>query len=257
VLTFLGIGLIVLSLSAFRSVNEASGDSVDQAFLKAVEESNNRLFKLFFLPIDLAVACKEYLTRILFFPYRLVSRGVTKLSETALSFIDYIQTWFLWIFNLPGDFFSTIYNRFGDLYQYLGSLILDRIQMLKTSTTKSPIGRFLQETAKGISGIYFRTRIRWIRVNKMLSDIAIAIEEFGVPYLEMLSRIAEDSARNWKIVRENVGGRWVTTQSWLASMNHWFSEEYNTLNRKICRWGLRIDSMISDLASTIRNMLNT
>jgi hypothetical protein len=257
VLTFLGIGLIVLSLSAFRSANEASSESVDQAFLKAVEESYNRLFKLLCLPVDLAVACKDSFTSILFFPYRLMSRGLTRLSEAARSLIDYIQTCFLWLFNLPGDFFSTIYNRCGDIYQFLGSVILDRILMAKKATTESPIGRFLEETAKEISGISFRTRILWIRVNKKLSEVALAMEELGGPYSEMLSRISEVSTKHRKVASKIVGGGWVAIQSSLAGMSHGFSREYNTLNKKVSRWGIRIDSVINNLASTIRKMRNS
>jgi hypothetical protein len=251
---FLGIGLIVLSLSAFRSANEASGSSVDQAFLRAVEESNTRLFKLFCLPIDLAIACKDSLTSILFFPFRLVSRGFTKLSDSTRSFVDHIQTWFLWLFNLPGDFFSTMYNRFGDLYQYLGSLVLDRIHRAKMVTTNSPLCHYLKEMASVISGTLHRTRISWIRVNKILSDMAIAIEERGVSYLEMLFRIADCSSDNWKEARMSLKAGCAAIQSWLASMDHWLCREYNILNRKISRWEISIDSIINNLTSTIRKM---
>jgi hypothetical protein len=254
-LTFLGIGLIALSLSAFRSANEAPGESVDQAFLKAVEESYNRLFKLLCLPVDLVAACRDSLTSILFFPYRVVSSAVINLSQSTRTLIDYMHTWFLWLFNLPGDFFSTIYDRFGDIYQYLGSLVLDRILMVKT--TNSQISRFLNETAKRMSGLSYRTRMRWIRFNKMLSDVAIAIEGFGVPYLEMLSRLAEDSAQTWTEASKSLGGISTTLHSRLADINHWCSMEYTALNWKISRWGISIESMINTFTSTIRKMCSS
>jgi hypothetical protein len=260
VLTFLGIGLIALSLSAFRSANDASGESVDQAFLRTIEESATRFFKFISLPYDLAMALKEALTNVLLFPFRLLSKGFNKTTEVAQTLVDYIQTWFLWLFNLPGDFFATISARLGDISRYIGSLLLDKVDSVKSASAKSSVGIFFHESTKHASVFLYRTRIRWARVNKSLSGIAVAVEEFGMYYIDAIQRAIDTGLPKWRngwaMASETASDGWAATRSRTANAKDWVSRDYYTANRVLARWALAIEATIEKLSSSIRSLKN-
>jgi hypothetical protein len=260
VLTFLGIGLIALSLSAFRSANDASSESADQAFLRTIEESATRFFKFISLPYDLAMALKEALTDVLLFPFRLLSKGFNKTTEVAQTLVDYIQTWFLWLFNLPGDFFATISSQLEDISRYIASLLLDKVDNIKTALAKSSVGIFIRESTKHASGFLYRTRIRWARMNKSLSDIAVAVEEFGMYYIDAIQRAIDTGlpkCRNlWAMATETASDGWAATRSKTANANDRLSRDYNTANRVLARWALAIEAMIEKLSCRIQSLTN-
>lgn len=257
-LTFLGIGLIALSLSAFRSANSDPGESADQAFLKALEESTTRFFKLLCLPYEFVVACRDALINLFLFPFRLISKGFSRTSEAAQTLIEYVHTWILWLFNLPGDFFSTIYARLGDMTQYFASILLIRFDGAKTTVTKSSVGVFLTESTENVSWFLYRTKIGWFRINKGLSDMAISVEEFGVSHFKTIRRARDNNIRvwrdQWNVTNRNAIEGWVATQSWTVKTKDLITRDYNSLNRALSRWAVSVEAKIERLSTTVRSL---
>lgn len=111
VLAVTGVGLIFVSLSAFRNVAQTPSDAVDRAFLDAVETTTSRLLKFIFLPIDFLVACKDALVGLVLFPFRMVSSGIARASKLGETLFGAVTSWLLWFLHLPFDIFSLFLDR--------------------------------------------------------------------------------------------------------------------------------------------------
>lgn len=112
VLSVLGIGLIFVSIAAFRNVNQIHSDATDRAFVDTVEIYTSRILKLLFFPLDFVTACKDAIVNTFFFPFRVVSSSIS--SAKALKEITKvtIQNWLLWFFGIPWRISSSIREGF-------------------------------------------------------------------------------------------------------------------------------------------------
>ncbi|KAG7340998.1 hypothetical protein IV203_022949 [Nitzschia inconspicua] len=256
-LTFLGIGLIALSVSAFRSANADPGEPADQAFFKTLEELTTRLFKLLCLPYDFVVACKDAMMSILLFPFQLFSKTFTKTRDAVQTLVDYIHTWFLWLFNLPGDFFATMYARFMDLSNHIGSQLWDTFETVQRSVSQSVMVVFCQKTIQKFSDVAYRTKIRWIVLNKQVSNMAIAVEESGTRCIGAIRHAVDNSLPAWKehwhTANQTVTNGWTTTQVWTRNVHGRIHRGYHTANRSLARWSITIETFFVNIATNIRS----
>ncbi|KAG7357786.1 hypothetical protein IV203_014373 [Nitzschia inconspicua] len=256
-LTFLGIGLIALSVSAFRSANADAGESADQAFFKTLEELTTRLFKLLCLPYDFVIACKDAMTSILLFPFRLFSKTFTKTRDAVQTLVDCIHTWLLWLFNLPGDFFATLYARSMDLSYHVGSQLWDTFETVQRSVAQSAMVVFFRKTTQQFSEVAYRTKIRWIVLNKQVSNMAIAIEEFGNRCIDAIRYAVDNSLPAWKehwyTVNQTVTNGWTSTQAWTRNVHGGIHRGYHTANRSLAQWSIAIETFLDNIATSIRS----
>uniref|UniRef100_A0A7S4EH49 Uncharacterized protein n=1 Tax=Pseudo-nitzschia australis TaxID=44445 RepID=A0A7S4EH49_9STRA len=108
ILALTGIGLIFVSVAAFRNVNQTPSDAADRAFLNAIERYTTRMTKLLFFPLDFLVACKDALVGIVLFPFRFVSSGVTRANQFGKGLFGAARHWFLWLIHLPFELLSSL-----------------------------------------------------------------------------------------------------------------------------------------------------
>ncbi|VEU36274.1 unnamed protein product [Pseudo-nitzschia multistriata] len=107
-LALTGVGLIFVSISAFRNLAQTPSDAADRAFLGAIETYTSRLLKVLFLPLDFLVACKDALVAIALFPFRFLSSSAARAGDLGKALLGAVRDWLFWLVHLPFELLSSV-----------------------------------------------------------------------------------------------------------------------------------------------------
>eukprot|EP00536_Pseudo-nitzschia_multiseries_P007866 jgi/Psemu1/287415/fgenesh1_pg.190_\ len=177
-LALTGVGLIFVSIAAFRNVNQNPSDAADRAFLSTIEKYTTRLLKILFLPLDFLVACKDALVSIVLFPFRFVSSSVARANKLGKSLFGALTHWVLWLLNLPLDVLSSFFRGSKHVFNTACTNLVDRLRRLVDSTNDSFHGVVLREIAKVTSVVLEKAKVQWTTLNHTLSHGALSVERF-------------------------------------------------------------------------------
>ena len=216
--------------------------------MKSLEDFSSRLLRLISFPLDFLVACKDAVTNLIMFPFRVVSRGLSETKKAGGSFIDYLHGLFLWLFSLPRNLIYSLLEKFGDTYKQIGSQLFSGVERGATAISTSPVGLFVERSFRRISGWFPRTRIKWTIFNHRLADMAISIENFGIRCYGCWQRVIEEVLpkwkENWAATSRKITERWDDTREWRQNMQYRLSSDYNSLNRALARWAVSLEELM-------------
>lgn len=195
-LTLLGLGLIFVSVTAFRNVNETPSDATDRAFFNAVEKTASQLLKLVFLPLDFLIACKDALVSIILFPFRMISSSTSRAGKLGQKLLGAAQDWFIWLLYLPVQFLSSLLCSSEKILKTSFANLTDQLTILWSVLDFSVVGNLFQRFEFRIPGSVHRAKIQWIILNHQVSDKILLIENFGIRIAqELLARRSTISDR--------------------------------------------------------------
>lgn len=189
VLTLTGIGLIFVSIAAFRNINQTPSDAADRAFFDTVEEVASRLMRIVLLPIDFLVACKDALISLVLFPFRLVSSTISKAGKLGQTLLGAARDWIAWLLYLPAQLLSSLLHRSEVALRKTYTRFSDRFIGLLVLLDESILGVWFHKTEQLIAGSIHRVQFRWTILNHEFSDRILMVQHFGVDIAQKVSEV--------------------------------------------------------------------
>ena len=182
----MGLGLIFVSVTAFRNVNQTPGEAVDRAFFNVVEKITERLVKIFLLPLDFLVACKDALVSILLFPFRMISSGASRAGKLGQTLLESARDWFLWLLYLPAQFLSSLLGGSEQILNTAYANLTDRLNRMWLALDIPIFGILFQKLEVLYSGTLHRLKMEWMFLNHRLSDKMLLAQNFGLQFTQEL-----------------------------------------------------------------------
>lgn len=262
-LTVLGVGLIFVSITAFRNVNRTPSESADRAFLNAVEKTTSRLLKLIFLPVDFLIACKDAMVSIILFPFRIISSGVTRAGKLGQTLLGSTRDWMLWLIYLPAQLLSSLFsgskhiletmytnsieqlNRLGcavlsgskHTFEITYADIIEQLNRVGRVVDMSRVGVFNRELLMlEISGCFHRAKLQWIILNHQVADKFLCLEKSRKTLQEMLTTLAK-----FPTSLQHEGKEYVDK----------LSKGYHSLNQNLADFAIFIEQWIRRMSGTV------
>jgi hypothetical protein len=237
VLTVLGLGLIFVSVAAFRNVNQIPSDAADRAFLNAIEKTISRLLKLVFLPLDFLIACKDALVNIILFPFRMITSSAFRAGKLGQTLLGSARDWFLWLLYLPAQFLSSLLCGSKQIFKTSFANLMDRFNRLGCAVNMTFVGVLFQKWGRQMSGLLHRTKIQWIILNHQVSDNFLWVEEFGKHimggvFYELTK--AQSRVAKFSILLKQEGKKCVCI----------VSKGYHSLNQNLAAFAIFVDEWI-------------
>jgi len=196
-LTLMGLGLIFVSVTAFRNVNQTPGEAVDRAFFNAVEKTAAQLLKIVLLPLDFLIACKDALVSIILFPFRMISSSVSRAGKLGKTLLESAQDWILWLIYLPAQFLSSLLSGSEQILKKAYTNLTDRLSRWWLALDTSIFDTLFLQLGRLFSGPVHRVKMQWIILNHQLSDKILWAENFGF-------QIAQDLLVKFEIALESL-----------------------------------------------------
>ncbi len=182
----MGLGLIFVSVTAFRNVNQTPGEAVDRAFFNAVEKTTSQLLKIVLLPLDFLIACKDALVSMIMFPFRLISASVSRAGQLGKTLLESAQDWILWLIQLPARFLSSLLSGSEQILRKAYTNLTDRLSRWWLALDTSIFDTLFQKLELLLSGPMHRVKMQWIILNHQLSDKILWAENFGFQIMQDL-----------------------------------------------------------------------
>lgn len=253
----LGVGLIFLSIAAFRNANRPPDDAIDKVFLDTLETHTSTFFKILSLPLDLLVACKDAVVAILLLPFRLVSAGLSRSRKVSDDLIDSVHQWLLWLLSFPGTLLSSLLNGSREIVDAIGKGLAGQATRLMSVIDQSFVGGLFRTIGVSVSGVTSRTRIQWIILNRRVSDAALAIENFGMETAAIahatfdgLIGTTSNAISNLRLDVSNVIASMVQEQKVYHEL---ISTKYDSLNKSLEEFAFSLERFFRRLISPFRN----
>ncbi|MGK3742158.1 MAG: hypothetical protein ACI90V_009012 [Bacillariaceae sp.] len=248
VLTLLGVGLIFVSIAAFRNVNQTPNDANDRAFFDTIETYTSRLLKLLFLPLDFVAACKDAIVSIFFFPFRILSSSLSRVGKLGESMIGSIQKWFIWLLYLPTRFLTSIQEGSRTILESSFTYLISQLSRLKYAASTSFVGVFFQKATDQVSGVSNKTKIQWIVLNHRLSDYILFVERFGKQMIEAIQAATNDIFSKLVRVQDDVTKLTTSVQRERKAHVDKLSKGYNSLNQILEDFAFSIEEALRRFA---------
>ena len=249
VLTLLGLGLIFVSVAAFRNVNKTPSDAVDRAFLNAMEKMTSRLLKLVFLPLDFLIACKDALVSIVMFPFKMISSGVSRAGTLGKNLVGFVQEWLLWLLHLPTQFLSSLLSGAKHAFDITYTNMSDRFSsILSRAVEMSSLGGLFQKIGHRLSCALNVTKIRWIVLNKNVSDNIYCVEDFATRMLQEFFEVSNRALDELATLQNDVAK---FTIAWKLEGKAFFatvSKGYQSLNEKLTHLAVSTEAWLRRIA---------
>lgn len=182
----MGLGLIFVSVTAFRNVNQTPGEAVDRAFFNAVEKTTSQLLKIVLLPLDFLITCKDALVSMIMFPFRLISASVSRAGQLGKTLLESAQDWILWLIQLPARFLSSLLSGSEQILRKAYTNLTDRLSRWWFALDTSIFDTLFQKLELLLSGPMHRVKMQWIILNHQLSDKILWAENFGFQIMQDL-----------------------------------------------------------------------
>jgi len=233
-LTVLGLGLIFVSVAAFRNVNQIPSDAADRAFLNAIEKTTSRLLKLVFLPLDFLIACKDALVSIILFPFRMITSSISRAGKLGQTLLGSARDWFLWLLYLPAQFLSSMLFGSKQIFETTCANLMDQLNRLGCAVDMSFVGVLFQKWGREMSNLLHRSKIQWIILNHQVSVKILLVEDFGKQiiggvFYELTK--AQGHVTKFSILLQQEGKEYVGT----------LSKGYHSLNQKLTAFAIFVD----------------
>ena len=244
VLTLLGVGLIFVSIAAFRNVNQTPNDANDRAFFDTIETYTSRLLKLLFLPLDFVAACKDAIVGIFFFPFRILSSSLSWAGKLGESMVASIQKWFIWLLYLPTRFLTSIQEGSRTILWSTFAYIISQLSRVKDVASTSFVGVFFQKATEQVSGVSNKTKIQWIILNHRLSDYILFVERFGKQTIEAIQTATNDLFGKLVRVQDDATKLTALVQRERKAHVDKLSRGYNSLNQILEDFAFSIEDVL-------------
>jgi hypothetical protein len=256
VLSMLGVGLIFMSIAAFRNATRPPDDAIDKVFLDTLESHTSRLFRLLSLPLDFLLACKDVVVAVLLAPFRLASAGLSRVGKLGGTLIESVQQWLLWLLSFPGALLSSLLEGLRGTVEAVGTGLAEQVTTLMSVVDQSFVGVLIRTTAKSLSGVTARTKIRWILLNRRVSATALAIEDSGMQVASVARAIfdgdVEATTKATSNLRSGVSKLMTAIEHEQKTYQGRLSTEYVSLNRSLEKFALSVETLLGRLVSNFR-----
>ena len=276
-LTILGLGLLGISAAAFRTLYQTPSESVDRAFLNAIEKTTSRLLKIIFLPLDFLIACKDAVLNIIFSPFRVISMSVSRVVNVFQALLESAKHLLIWLLNLPaqllssmlsgskqillttfanmtnslnlpGQFLSSLLSGSKSILKVTGAKIMDQFKRLWSAADVPFVGIFLEKLVLQMSSSIHAAKIQWIHLNHRISDNMVEIETFVNCIMQELNK---------KLIGmfEVVMNTHFNSTKYALSIQHggkeyfkMMTKGYNSLNQKLAHFTIVIQDWFRSLS---------
>lgn len=273
VLTLLGLGLIFVSVAAFRNVNETPSDAADRAFFNAVEEATSRLLKLIFLPLDLLIACKDALVSIIFFPFKMISSIASRAEKLGQTLLGSARDWFLWLLYLPAQLLSSLLNDSKQIFNDIWATLMNRFDALGCDSKRifkaawenlmaqfdrlwcavdMPfVAVFFQKLELKMSGSVQRVKIQWIILNFHVSAKILHVEKFAKQIVQEMLRTADEVIDRCSELQGRVTALSIDLQQNGKEYLCILSREYQSLNQRLAAFAIFVEEWIRSVSGIV------
>ena len=169
VLSIVGVGFLVISLTAFRNLY-ASDPSMDNATLAAAIQTSSRFVSnVLSLPSNILRACKNALVSVITFPFRLVGSILRGLGDAGNATVDAINRVFDWLSLLPSRMFSSLVDFFGKGFRSISVAVKEQSQKLFSDLSTSFFIVWYNKVLEFFSNAHSFLRGQWVSLAQVVS----------------------------------------------------------------------------------------
>ena len=248
VLTLLGVGLMFVSVSAFRNVNQTPSDAADRAFLNTIEKHTSQMLKLLFLPLDFLAACKDALVGILLFPFRVLLSSLTRAGKLGESLLASVQNWFLWFLYLPTQILSSLLSSSRNIFETTYTNLIHRFSRLMCAANTSFASVLFQKATQQLSGAANRTKIQWVILNHHVSDNLLCVERFGKQTSQAIKTTLDGVFAKLTRVQDDVTKFTILLQRERKGCLVILSKGYHSLNQTLATFAFFVEESVRRIA---------
>jgi hypothetical protein len=150
VLSIVGAGLIILSISAFRNAH-SSERSIDDTLAMAFQNSAAMISRVVALPKSLLVACKNAIVSVLLFPFRLVAAALRQLGAAGNATVNSMNRFVDYMATLPFRFYQALTETLQNGFQVLVGGIQHQSRQFSAAISTSFLGVFYRNLVEMLS----------------------------------------------------------------------------------------------------------
>ena len=176
-LTSLGLGLIFISVSAFRNINQNSTDDVDRLFLNAIEEKTFGLLKILNPLLDFLIASKDSLLRIILIPFRSISSSLSGSRRPLENLLSFFRDWFLLLLYLPAQLMSLLLNGSRNVFDKTFTPLIVWLDSIGRASDMSFVGIAFEKIKVKVTDSIQRAKIKSEILNQIVEKILYIQEE--------------------------------------------------------------------------------
>jgi hypothetical protein len=243
-----GAGLIIVSIAAFRNATSPE-QGMDRALLRTLESTDVKgISKLFSIPFELLVACKDAIVSVLLFPFRLVTASLGRLGRAGIASLDMIHSWVQWIVHLPAKFAHSLLGVLGNGLKSVSGGITEQSRRIAAALSASFLGAFIRNLGEASVSASAAIQATLSSINLATSNGVSSVDSFFKSIMKVFTEALSRTTASWKATETTIASGISALEKFKSQTVRGVSDSYDALNHVAESFAFFLENLIASLS---------